>query len=359
MCLAAILMALGRRQAYVLRADALCPPLGIGGNSRPANRAQILTNEQGSPSVTVAVVSWNTRELLTACLDSLCPNVRDGVAGVIVVDNGSSDGSAALVRELFPWAKLIENPENIGYGRAANQALAGARTPWLAIANADIQVRADALETLLNSAKAHTEAGVFAPRLVTHDGRTQESLFRYPRVSTSLLACVGAHRLGCRHASSQQRLPSATQSGEVEAEWAMGAFLVVRREAFDAVAGFDPGQWMYAEDLDLSWRMRQAGWTTRYVPSAVVVHVGGVATTQAFGAPSGTLQILTAYFQWLRRRRGRLVLIAIFAITIAGAVARTMVYGLISMLRIGPAIAARRRIWHWLRLNLEAFAQSR
>jgi GT2 family glycosyltransferase len=263
-----------------------------------------------------------------------------------------------MVREHFRWARLVENVENVGFGRAANQAFAQADTPWLVAANADIQVLPCAIEELVKHAEVLPEAGVIAPRLRRPDGRVQESVFPFPRVSSTLLAALGAHRLGLGHTNYSKQLQSINEDGTLEAEWAMGAFLLLRRDAFAAIGGFEESQWMYAEDLDLCWRMRKAGWKTTYVSSVVVIHAGGAATTQAFGAPSGTPEILTAYFKWLRRRRGRRVLWTAFTLTTVGLVARIILYRAISVLPISRAADARRQAGHWLDINLKAFSQA-
>src|SRR5436190_21049669 len=101
------------------------------------------------PVVAVAVVSWNTREFLAQCLRSLRHDVQRGLAEVHVIDNASSDGSAAMVRAEFPWVRLIESPANIGFGRAVNLIAEATDTPWLAISNADVALRSRALERLL------------------------------------------------------------------------------------------------------------------------------------------------------------------------------------------------------------------
>src|SRR5919109_4551083 len=104
------------------------------------------------PMVTVAVVSWNTRDLLDRCLRSLEPEVDRGLAEVWVVDNASTDGSAEMVRQRFPWASLMASEENLGFGRAVNLVAGNTSSQWLAIANADIAVRPGAIDALLEAA---------------------------------------------------------------------------------------------------------------------------------------------------------------------------------------------------------------
>jgi GT2 family glycosyltransferase len=256
------------------------------------------------PVVAVAVVSWNTRELLARCLRSLEHDVDRGVAEVHVLDNASRDGSAAMVRAEFPWARLIESSENIGFGRAVNLIAEATDTPWLAISNADVALRPGALAQLIAAGKADPAAGIVAPRLILPDGSTQHSVFAFPTVPFTAVLNSGLFHLsrdwsdrlalrGFWNAERPRRVP-----------WAVGAFLLARRSAWDAVGGFDPRQWMSAEDLDLGWRMHQAGWCTRYEPSAVVDHHHSAATGQVWGDELPIHWQRCAY-AWMLRRRGR------------------------------------------------------
>ncbi|HEV2754016.1 MAG TPA: glycosyltransferase [Solirubrobacteraceae bacterium] len=144
------------------------------------------------PPVAVAVVSWNLRERLDACLHSLRPDHEAGRADVWVVDNASSDGSAQLVRDEHPWARLIALEDNRGYGPAVNLVARRTRTPWVAPANADLRLEPGALAALLRAGEARPHAGVLAPRLLLADGRTQHSVHPFPAVRTTLAVNLGA-----------------------------------------------------------------------------------------------------------------------------------------------------------------------
>src|SRR5204862_7374177 len=136
--------------------------------------------------VAIAVISWNTRDLLGACLTSIEPEVQAGRAEVWVVDNASTDGSAELVRRSFPWAELIALDENIGFGAAVNLAAARRGTPWIAIATADVELEAGALATLIDAGERHPDAGIVAPRLVLPDGSVQHSVYSFPTLAFTL-----------------------------------------------------------------------------------------------------------------------------------------------------------------------------
>ena len=271
--------------------------------------------------ITVAVVSWNTRELLAGCLASLREDARAGLADVWVVDNASSDGSAAMVRERFPWVKLIASTQNLGFGAAVNVVAARTSSPWLAPANADIRPEAGALAQLHAAAQRHPEAGAIAPRLILPDGSTQQSVYPFPTLPFTLAYLLGALSVS-RGLSRRWCLGSGFDPSKPRAvPWAVGAFLLVRRASWDQAGGFDERQWMYAEDLDLGWRLRRAGWSTRYEPGARVGHAESAATVQAWG-PARHARWHASTYAWLTRRRGRAFARLIALVNVGGFLLR-------------------------------------
>lgn len=270
---------------------------------------------QAAPQVAVAVVSFETRELLRDCLRSLAGEDAE----VWVVDNGSADGSPQMVRHEFPSARLVEPGANLGYGPAVNLVAARTQTPWIAAANADVRVRPGALAALLAAGGEFPRVGVVAPRLVHPDGATQHSVHPFPSLRFALGFNAGLPASGAVHGRFDFERAQ-------DVPWALGAFLLIRRAAFEAVGGFDEAQWMYAEDLDLGWRMARAGWRTRYEPAAVVEHVEAAATTAAFGVAERDERRQRATYDWIARRRGAARARAVAAINYAGAAARSRAY---------------------------------
>jgi N-acetylglucosaminyl-diphospho-decaprenol L-rhamnosyltransferase len=271
-------------------------------------------------AVTIAVVSWNTRELLQRCLRSLAADAGAGRADVWIVDNGSSDGSVEVARTEAPWATVVEAGDNLGFGRAVNLVARRTQGEWLAAANADIALEPGALTALLTAGTDPRTACV-APRLVLPDGSTQQSVHPFPTLPFTLAFNLGLHRvipgLGAR--LCLEGFMDAEQPREVP--WAIGAFMLLRRAAFEAVGGFDDTQWMYAEDLDLAWRLRDAGWATRYEPRARVRHESSAAAAVAFG-DRATARFMTATYAVLVSRRGRARASLTAALNVAGAAAR-------------------------------------
>ena len=303
-----------------------------------------------SAPVAVAVVSWNTRELLADCLRSLEDDAAAGRAEVWVVDNASTDGSAALVRERFGWARLIASEENLGFGSAVNRVAAATRCPWIAPANADVALEPGALAALLEAGEADGGAGAVAPRLVLPDGTTQHSVYAFPTLPFTAAFNLGLHRvvpgLGDRLALEGFWDPERPR----RVPWAIAAFLLVRRQAWDAAGGFDESQWMYAEDLDLGWRLARAGWATRYVPAARVRHESSASTAQAWG-DERTARWLRSTYAWMLRRRGAPVTRAVAAVNVAGALARAALLTPAARVAPGRYEHARAANAGWARLH--------
>lgn len=299
--------------------------------------------------VAIAVVSWNTRELLHRCLVSLHPEVRAGRASVVVIDNASEDGSAELVRSQFGWAQLVASETNLGFGPAVNLAVARTKAPWIAPANADIELRPGALGRLLAAGAADPGAGIIAPRLLLADGSTQHSVHPFPTLRFTV-----AFALGLLNASGDRFTLEGHWNPDRErrVDWALGAFLLVRREAWTELGGFPPQQWMYAEDLDLGWRAARAGFATRYVPGAHVEHVGAAATTQAWGAGVRARWMRSTY-AWMLRTRGPAITWACGLTNVLGAGCRVL-----AATPGALADGSRRARWHelrrWTWLHLQA-----
>jgi N-acetylglucosaminyl-diphospho-decaprenol L-rhamnosyltransferase len=301
----------------------------------------VSAGRSSEPLVTIAIVSWNTRTLLAECLESLYDDARERRADVWVLDNASSDGSAEMVSERFPWVELIASDENVGFGAGVNAIAARTDTKWLAPANADVRLAPRALGRLLAAGAEHPEAAVLAPRLVLPDGSTQHSVYPFPTIPFTLAYASGAVARSERLARHWNIDRGFDPEVAREVSWAVGAFLLVRRSAWDAVGGFDERQWMYAEDLDLGWRLSRAGWRARYVPDARVHHAESASTTQAWGGERHARWHASTY-AWMARRRGLTVARVVAAINVAGFLLRASVAALAGLLGRSSAREVRR-----------------
>lgn len=276
------------------------------------------------PPVLLAVVSWNTRDLLDRCLSALRADARAGMATVWVVDNASTDGSAEMVTARHPWARVLERAENLGFGRAVNLVAEHAEPgwSWLGCANADTAPEPGALGRLVQAGADDAAAGAVAPCLVLPDGSLQHSAHPFPTLPVTLAFNAGLHHLAPRWGDHLCLEGFWDPSRPRRVPWSLGAFLLIRREAWRTLGGFDEGQFLYAEDLDVGWRLRRAGWHTRHVPAARVRHESAAATSQAWG-DGRTDRWQTATYAWMLRRRGPARTRAVAAINVAGAATRS------------------------------------
>ena len=195
----------------------------------------------------------------------------------IVVDNGSSDGTVAFVRERFPDVRLIEQ-ENLGMGAGNNAGMRVASGAYFLLLNSDAWVLGDAIDRLVAFAEAHPEAAVVGPRLRNPDGTLQRSARGFPT-----LWRLATEYLFLRKLAPRSTLLNAFYGGGFahdeprEVDWLYGACLLVRRDAADAVGLFDEEFFMFSEETDWCYRFRAAGWTVWFCPDAEVVHVGGAS----------------------------------------------------------------------------------
>jgi GT2 family glycosyltransferase len=201
----------------------------------------------------------------------------------VVVDNASSDGSASIAGE-FPQATLVRNAENVGFGRAVNQALAVARAPLVLLMNPDCRLEAGAIDTLRRELGRHPGCAIVGPRILDPDGAEQGSARGDPDMFTGLFGRSAALRRWFPSLGISERnvVPSSlVPAGESRAvDWLSGACMLARSAALGDVGGFDERYFLYWEDADLCRRLRRAGHHVRYVPSAVAVHrVGHSSST--------------------------------------------------------------------------------
>jgi len=204
--------------------------------------------------ISAIVVSYNTAELLTACLKSVASR-SDPSVEVIVVDNASQDDSAARVSRDFPWVKLIANEQNAGFARANNQALKVSRGEYVYFLNPDTVVQPGAFEAMMRFMASHTDVGLAGTRILNPDGSVQPSVeTRYP---------------GERRAQKDLR----GLAGDIA--WVLGASMIARRAMVEDLGGFDERFFLYGEEQDLCLRIRKKGWKIGFIPDAAVVHWGG------------------------------------------------------------------------------------
>jgi N-acetylglucosaminyl-diphospho-decaprenol L-rhamnosyltransferase len=230
--------------------------------------------------VAVVIVNHNTREDVLACLDSL---PEAGAGEIVVVDSGSTDGSVEAVRHHHPDVEVVAL-HNVGYGRGANAGVVRTTAAYVVVANADTRFAPGSLRELAVALDQDDEVGAAGPLVRYPDGRHQASARRFP----SLGQAAGHALLGLWWPGNpwtrSYRMLDADPLAPRDVDWLSGCAMALRRDAFVDVGGFDPGYFMFVEDVDLGYRLRQAGWRVRFHPTAQVVHAVGASTGGARAA---------------------------------------------------------------------------
>jgi N-acetylglucosaminyl-diphospho-decaprenol L-rhamnosyltransferase len=270
--------------------------------------------------LSVIVVSWNVRDLLRRCLHSVLqapgfqleaePGIEPSSASgrwleVVVVDNGSRDGSPDMIRSEFPGVRLVANQENRGFTAANNQGLALSRGRWLLLLNPDAEVVGAALSTMVQYMESHPRVGALGPQLRYPDGSLQSSRRRFPTFATALVESTVVQEWSTDNALLRRYYMADTPDGEIQpVDWVVGACLLVRRGVYQQVGGLDEGFFMYSEEMDWCHRIRSAGWDVVYLPTATVIHHEGKSSEQV--VPARHIHFQGSKVRYFRKHHGRL-----------------------------------------------------
>lgn len=302
-----------------------------------------------NPNLSVIVVSYNTREMTLDCLRALDADVRSLrlSAEVFVVDNASRDGSPAAIRAAFPGVRVIENSTNAGFGAANNLAMNVARGRHLLLLNSDAFVRPGAVANLVAYLDGHADVGVVGPRLLNADGSLQVSCFPFPSPARAWLENLWLPKLFPRHEqiADYRRWPHDV---ERRVDWVVGACMLVRREVYQQVGGFDERFFMYAEETDWQQRIRSAGWGIAFTPASEVTHLGGASGSAESAKISRSFFVSLDRYELKHHGLGGLVLLRMAML--AGALLRLP--GWLAVYACRPArrrpAGAKLRLLSWL-----------
>lgn len=277
------------------------------------------------PALSIVIVSWNTRDLLRACLRSIQDTVESHEVEILVVDNASTDGSVEMVRKEFATVRMIENTENLGFARANNQAIPLCRGGYIMLLNSDTVLLPGAVEGLMKFMALNPAAAAVGPRLVNPQGTPQHGAAGYlPTLGTVSSHFLFLSVLWPRMFRGLFLNSAPLGSDPVEVEWLTGACLVVRREVFERIGGLPESYFMYVEDLDFCGRMRRAGYHLYSVPMVQVIHVGGGSSRDlTFEASTRWLTNLHRFFA---SDHSRANVVAFDLIAGAGLAVRTILY---------------------------------
>jgi len=289
--------------------------------------------------LSIIIVNWHSREYLRGCIKSIVANTRKVSYEIIVVDSASFDGCGEMLRDQFPAVHFIQSDENFGFAAANNCGVAAARGEYLLFLNPDTELVGDALDTLWTQSRCLPAAGIVGARLLNADGSVQTSCIQaFPNVLNQLL---DSEYLRTRWPTSPLWGTAALYAegrDPQEVEGVSGACMLVQRATFEQVGRFSEDYFMYAEDMDLSHKIRSAGRRNYYVPTATVVHYGGSSSDRAVSAFAAVM-MPEAIWRFITKTRGRLHGSAYRVAMLTSAIGRLC---FLTVLRLG---SVRRDSW--------------
>jgi N-acetylglucosaminyl-diphospho-decaprenol L-rhamnosyltransferase len=222
------------------------------------------------PDFSVVLVCWNNKSYLKPCLDSLYEGNLHHQYEVVVVDNGSTDGSQEMLRDDFPQVKIIQNDRNVGLGKASNQGIEATVGWYVLLLNNDTLVNGASLDAMVEFMDSHLEVGAVGGRLLNPDGSFQAANSKFPSLSEELLI---ATRIGSLF---WPNFPDRSYPRDITlVEWMGSACLLLRREALSKIGLLDETYFIYGDEADLQYRLKKAGWKVYYLPNVTTIHYGG------------------------------------------------------------------------------------
>ena len=250
-----------------------------------------MSSRRNRPRVDVGIVTWNTAQLTAGAVRRLIDTDQGCDLRVLVHDNASSDGTVGALAAAAPEADIEAGTTNVGFARAVNSLVARSRAPWFLALNSDAWPEPGAIGTMVEAAEKDPEVAAVAPLLLRPDGTVEHSTHPFPTLGVAALDAVAGRRW--LPAALLDRLyleGSWSQDRTRVVDWAVGAALLFRRSALDAIGGLDERFFMYVEDLEWCWRARSRGWKVLFEPTAVVRHVGNASGGSRFGGARPALE---------------------------------------------------------------------
>jgi GT2 family glycosyltransferase len=218
--------------------------------------------------LSIIIVNFNTKEFLKKCLESIYQYIDISTYEIIVVDNGSIDGSAKMVKEEFPKVKLIENSKNLGFAKAVNQGIRKAKGEYIFLLNPDTEIKRGTLKKLIEFAGKNPDAGVIGAKLLNPNSSIQSSVYHFPTIWRAIKEFWFGQR-----GAYEKYAPAGMEPVEVDA--VTGAAMLIPRKTIEKIGLFDERYFMYFEDLDYCRRVKKAGLKVYYLPEARIIHHHG------------------------------------------------------------------------------------
>ncbi|WP_413936190.1 glycosyltransferase family 2 protein [Nitrospira sp. BLG_1] len=263
-----------------------------------------MTEAHNNTDLSIIIVNWNSKKYLQKCLKSLSRCTSKFTYDIIVLDGASFDGCGEMLRQYFPHVRFVQSHNNMGFGRANNEAFKIARGRSILFLNPDTEIEGSAIETLAVCLGSLPDAGIVGAKLLNSDRSVQTSCIQaFPTILNQFVdsdalrnAFPKAMLWGTGPLYDESQLPQSVDA-------VSGACLMIKRAVFETVGKFSSDYFMYSEDIDLCFKTRQAGWRTYYIPTAVVVHHGGASSAQSGISVFSSVMMLESRWRFFKRTR--------------------------------------------------------
>ncbi len=230
--------------------------------------------------ISIVIVSWNVKNLLKRCLESIFVYSKNIELEIIVVDNASQDGTADMVKKEFTKVRLIENNKNLGFAKANNQAIRKSRGEYILLLNPDTKFIEDTLSKIIKKMDSNDKIGVLGCRLLNENHTLQRSVRAFPRKRDILIIFLKLYKI-FPQLLYKYFARNFDYSREREVDQIMGAFFLVRSEVFEKIGYLDEKYFIWFEEVDFCYRVWHSGWKVVYTPASSIVHYGGQSFNQA------------------------------------------------------------------------------
>ncbi len=232
--------------------------------------AQVSRDAVQRTDMSIVLVCWNNKDYLEPCLKSLYDSKLDSTFDIVVVDNGSTDGSIEMLHENYPEIMVIENGQNVGLSKASNQGILATTGRYVLLLNNDTIVNKNALDSMVTYLDSNPDVGAVGGQLLNGDGSFQAGFAKFSTLWEELLIATGVGFLLVPGYPSHHKANQPTPVG-----WLSSACLLVRRDALDQVGLLDEVYFIYGDEADLQYRLQKSGWKVIYLPDAITIHFGG------------------------------------------------------------------------------------
>jgi GT2 family glycosyltransferase len=287
---------------------------------------------EATKDVSIIIVNWNTKDLLLSCIRSLKNRTRNLDYEIIVVDNASADGSQEAMKLNFPDVTLIQNKENLGFGKANNIGIQASSGRYLCLVNSDVEIKEGCIDHLINFMEQHPEAGMAGPKIYYPDGRIQISCKQFPSLWNYFCEAMGIHNIFPNFKIFSAVEMNYFNHNELRrVDVLMGAFWAIRREALEDVGLLDERFFFYSEDTDWCRRFRKNGWEIFFYPESEIIHYHGGSSS----GPSSKylIQLRRAKLQYWMKHHSRLKSNCARIILILQQVRRILLYAITYIFR--------------------------